>query len=36
MKTFSLQKDIEEFLESELKRFERSEKIKATLKDDNS
>jgi hypothetical protein len=36
MKTFSLQRDIEEFLESELKRFERSEKIKATLKDDNS
>jgi hypothetical protein len=36
MKTFSLQKDIEEFLDAELKRFERSEKIKATLKDDNS
>lgn len=36
MKTFSLQRDIEEFLDAELKRFERSEKIKATLKDDNS
>jgi hypothetical protein len=36
MNTFSLQKDIEEFLDAELKRFERSEKIKATLKDDNS
>jgi hypothetical protein len=36
MKTFSLQKDIQEFLDAELKRFERSEKIKSTLKDDNS